>query len=162
MTRDINSRYLRARFADLAPDQVEGVLDQLARSRGKYQGVSWDDLLHVPDRRFFRRKGEPAWQMVGTQGEPFDDVDAYLRYLPGHLPEAYLTTRDMRSYAETLRKVASGEMSVADAILKMPRLKRVGGTCPCSRSVRWVLEEPEAAKREAPESVAATPRGAAR
>ena len=27
MTRDINSRYLRARFADLAPDQVEGVLD---------------------------------------------------------------------------------------------------------------------------------------
>src|SRR5207244_100039 len=94
MTRDINSRYLRARFADLAPDQVEGVLDQLARSRGKYQGVSWDDLLHVPDRRFFRRKGEPAWQMVGTQGEPFDDVDAYLRYLPGHLPEAYLTTRD--------------------------------------------------------------------
>jgi len=25
----------------------------------------------------------------------------------------------------------------------MPKLKRVGGTCPCSRSVRWVMEEPE-------------------
>jgi len=25
--------------------------------------------------------------------------------------------------------------------MKMPKLKRVGGTCPCSRSVRWVMEE---------------------
>jgi hypothetical protein len=22
----------------------------------------------------------------------------------------------------------------------MPRLKRVGGTCPCSRAVRWVVD----------------------
>jgi hypothetical protein len=29
--------------------------------------------------------------------------------------------------------------------MKMPRLKRVGGTCPCSRAVRWVVEEPAAA-----------------
>jgi hypothetical protein len=27
----------------------------------------------------------------------------------------------------------------------MPRLKRVGGTCPCSKGVRWVLEDAERA-----------------
>ena len=65
----------------------------------------------------------------------------YLRYLAKHLPEAYLTTRDMRGYADTLRKVAAGEMTREDAIKRMPRLKRVGGTCPCSRAVRWVMDD---------------------
>src|SRR5207247_79694 len=77
-------------------------------------------------------------------GESFERADDYVRYLSQHLPEAYLTTRDMRMYVETLGKVAAGELSVADAIKKMPRLKRVGGSCPCSRAVRGVVEEPEA------------------
>jgi hypothetical protein len=28
---------------------------------------------------------------------------------------------------------------------KMPTLKRVGGMCPCSKSVRWVMETVEEA-----------------
>ena len=141
MIRDINARYLRARFNGYTPEKVEMVLDQLDQSRGKHEGVAWDDLLHVPDRRFFRRKGEPAWQMVGSLGETFADADEYMRYLAKALPEAYLTTRDLRSYSETLHKVAAGDLSVTDAIMSMPKLKRVGGTCPCSRSVRWVQED---------------------
>jgi hypothetical protein len=27
----------------------------------------------------------------------------------------------------------------------MPALRRVGGACPCSKSVRWVVDEPQAA-----------------
>ena len=145
MIRDINARYLRARFPGYTPEKVEMVLDQLDQSRGKHEGVAWNDLLHVPDRRFFRRKGEPAWQMVGSLGETFADADAYMRYLAKALPEAYLTTKDLRSYSETLHKVAAGELSVTDAIMSMPKLKRVGGTCPCSRSVRWVQEDETAA-----------------
>jgi 1,2-phenylacetyl-CoA epoxidase catalytic subunit len=149
MLRDINARYLRARFPNYGPERVEQVLDDLDRTRGKHDGVAYEDLIHMPDRRFFRRKGEPAFTMVGAEGEPFTDVDAYVAHLAKHLPEAYLTTRDMRMYVETLRKVASGEMTVKDAIMKMPRLKRVGGTCPCSRAVRWVVEEPAAAGGQA-------------
>jgi hypothetical protein len=52
-----------------------------------------------------------------------------------------MASRDLKGYAEVLRKVAAGEMTVKDGIMKMPKLKRVGGTCPCSRSVRWVVEE---------------------
>jgi len=144
MLRDINARYLRARFPNYGPERVEQVLDDLDRTRGKHDGVAYEDLIHMPDRRFFRRKGEPAFTMVGAEGEPFTDVDAYVAHLAKHLPEAYLTTRDMRMYVETLRKVVAGEMTVKDAIMKMPRLKRVGGTCPCSRAVRWVVEEPAA------------------
>ena len=143
MVRDINSRYLRARFPDYSPERVDQVLAELEKSRGKHQGVAWEDLIHVPDRRFFRRKGEPAFTMFGVDGEAFTDMDAYLRHLTQHLPESYLTTRDLRMYVETLGKVLAGEMTPTDAIKKMPRLKRVGGTCPCSRSVRWVLETEE-------------------
>ncbi len=150
MVRDINARYLRARFPDDSPDKVEAVLDDLERGRGRHQGVAYEDLLRLPDRRFFRRKGEPAWTLVGVNGESITDVDAYLRHLAVNLPEAYLASRDMRAYADTLRKVVAGELTVKDAIMKMPRLKRVGGTCPCSRSVRWVLEEPAAGTRTTP------------
>jgi benzoyl-CoA 2,3-dioxygenase component B len=141
MVRDINSRYLRARFADYGPDKVDQVLDALEREGGRHQGVEAADLLWLPDRRFFRRKGEPAWTMIGVDGEVFTEADAYVRHLAKQLPEAYLATRDMRMYVEMLPRVVSGELTPQEASMKMPRLKRVGGTCPCSKSVRWVMEE---------------------
>jgi hypothetical protein len=141
MARDINARFLRARFPDYTLEKIDQVLDELERSRGAHRGVSFDELLRVPDRRFFRRKGEPAFTMIGADGETFDSVDDYLKHLTRHLSEAYLTTRDMRSYADMLKRVASGEATREEAVKRMPRLKRVGGTCPCSRAVRWVMDD---------------------
>jgi 1,2-phenylacetyl-CoA epoxidase catalytic subunit len=142
MLRDINARFIRARFPDYAPEKAEQVLDELERSRGTHRGVAFEELLLLPDRRFFRRKGEPAFSMVGVDGEVFADAEAYLRHLAAHLPESYMASRDLRHYADVLRQVAAGTLSVEEGIMKMPKLKRVGGTCPCSRSVRWVAEEP--------------------
>ena len=141
MLRDINARYLRARFPDYAPEKVDAALDDLERSRGTHHGVRWDDLLRMPDRRFFRRKGECAFQMVGIDGDTYTDSEEYLRYLAKNLNEGYVASRDLRNYADALRKVASGELTVKDAIMAMPKLKRVGGTCPCSKGVRWVMED---------------------
>src|SRR3989442_710409 len=75
MLRDINVRFLRARFPEYSPEKVDEVLAELERSHGRHQGVEYEDLLELPDRRFFRRKGEPAWTMVGVHGETFSDVD---------------------------------------------------------------------------------------
>ncbi len=142
MVRDINARYLRARFPGDSPEKVDALLDRLERDRGRHDGVAAEDLLRVPDRRFFRRKGEAAWTMVGVEGETCTDAEAYLRELSRHLPEAYLASRDMRLYADTLREVAAGKIAAHEAVKRMPRLRRVGGTCPCSKSVRWVVDEP--------------------
>lgn len=141
MIRDINTRFLRARFPEYAPDKAEAVLDELERSRGTHRGVAFTDLLRLPDKRFFRRKGVHAFEMVGIDGEPFTDPEEYLRYLAANLNDGYIASRDMRLYSEALRKVAAGELSAMDAVKSMPRLKRVGGTCPCSKGVRWVLED---------------------
>ena len=141
MVRDINSRYLRARFPELSADQAERSLLDLERSRGAFRGVRFEDLLHVPDKRFFRRKGLHAFEMVGVEGEAFTDADEYLRYLAKHLNDGYVASRDMRNYADALRSVGAGEISRDEAVKRMPKLKRVGGTCPCSKGVRWVMED---------------------
>jgi hypothetical protein len=141
MIRDINVRFVRARFPGYTPDKVEAVIEELERSRGSHQGLAWDDLLRLPDRRFFRRKGEVAFQMIGVDGETFTDADTYLRHVAQHLNDGYVASRDLRLYAETLRKVVAGELTVEQGVKAMPKLKRLGGTCPCSKSVRWVMEE---------------------
>jgi hypothetical protein len=146
---DLNTRYVRARLPRLSPEEAETLVARLLRDRSKSEGIAWDDLLALPDRRYFRRKGEPAWTMVGSRGETFEAVDDYVRHLAGTLPDPYLHSRDMRQYVETLRDVAAGRVTAEQAMKKMPNLKRVGGVCPCSKSVRWVVEEPETATKPA-------------
>ncbi|MGE5177136.1 MAG: Phenylacetic acid catabolic protein [Hyphomicrobiales bacterium] len=146
MVADLNQRYVRARLPRLSPAEAESLAAKLLADRGRFEGISHEDLLELPDPRFFRRKGEPAWTMVGTHGESFADVSAYLSHLRAHLPEPYLATRDMTQYVATLREVVSGSITPEQASRRMPTLKRVGGVCPCSKSVRWVVEEPEAAR----------------
>jgi benzoyl-CoA 2,3-epoxidase subunit B len=141
MVRDINLRFLRARFPEYATDKAEQALDSIERERMTHRGVRPEDLLRVPDRRFFRRKGESAFQMVGVDGETFEDAGTFLRYLAKQLNEGYVASRDLRGYAEALGGVAAGTTSVADAVKAMPKLKRVGGTCPCSKGVRWVMAD---------------------
>ena len=140
MLRDINLRWLRARLVNGTPEQAEEMLARLERDRGRVDGVDYDELLRLPDPRFFRRKGEPAWSMIGVDGEVFTDVDLWLCYLGTQLADGYMASRDLKLYADTLRQVAAGELTPMEASKKMPRLKRVGGTCPCSKSVRWVVD----------------------
>lgn len=149
MMADLNTRFVRARLPNLSPGQAEALVERLEREGGRHEGIAAEDLLTVPDKRFFRRKGEPAWTLVGVGGEAFPDVDQYVRHLARQLPEAYLHSRDLRQYVETLRQVQSGAVTPEQAAKRMPTLKRVGGVCPCSRSVRWIVEAPEEAHAEA-------------
>ena len=141
MLSDLNQRYIRARLPNLSPDEAERLATRLIEDGGRHGGISHEDLIRIPHPSFFRRKGEPAFTMVGTRGEAYTDVESYLRHLKSALPEPYLHSRDMKQYLETLRDVVAGRVSVDQAIRKMPKLKRVGGMCPCSKSVRWVVED---------------------
>lgn len=87
---DLNARYARAVAAR------GGAADEY-------------ELLRLPDRRFFRRRGEPAFEMVGVDRALFRDVDAYLAHLARELPDAYLASGDFCRYVETLREVVAGE-----------------------------------------------------
>ncbi len=141
VVHDLNVRFVRARLPKLERDEAKALLDRILAEGTTEQGISHQDLLHVPDMAFFRRRGVPAFEMVGVDGERYEDVDLYLRHLRAHLPESYLASSDFQDYVVRLRKIDSGEMTLADAVRQMPALRRVGGTCICSKAVRWVVEE---------------------
>ena len=140
MLDDLNERYVRAKRPDLSRDDAAALHARVKRERTGEDGVAWTDLLRLPDRRFFRRRGDGAFQMWGFDGEELTDPNAYVAHVASHLPEAYRASVDVKHWADMLRKVHSGEVKLKDAIKSMPRLARVGGACPCSRSVRWVVD----------------------
>jgi hypothetical protein len=141
VVRDLNMRYLRARLPELSLAEAEAGLAELERERGSFRGVQFDDLLRLPHRDFARRRGVPAFTMVGVDGERFDRVEPFLSHLAKTLPDGYRATRDFHDYVENLTAVARGEKTVEAAQKFMPQLRRVGGVCPCSKSVRWVADE---------------------
>ncbi len=138
VVRDLNVRFVRARLPEFSPGDAQKVLNKVLEHRGTEQGIAFEDLVHLPNTSFFRRRGVPAFELVGWDGNAFDDVDAYLSHLTERLPDAYRAGRDFKHYVELLTRVHSGETTVADAKREMPTLTRVGGVCPCSKSVRWV------------------------
>jgi 1,2-phenylacetyl-CoA epoxidase catalytic subunit len=139
---NLNQRYLRARYPDKSPDEIDALYKLLSEGNAA-NGVKPDEILRMPHREFFRRRGEPAYRMVGHAGEKFTGVDDYVMHLSHHLPEPYLASRHMRDYIEGLMAIEAGETTAQEAAKKTPVLKRATEVCPCSKSVRWV-EETEA------------------
>jgi len=143
LVRDLNLRYLRARIADLTHAGSEEALDRVLAGE-TVAGVRREDLLYVPAMEFFRRRGVPAFRLVGAQGETFATVAEYLQHLIRTLPEAYRASRDFKDYVEGLTAVEEGRMTAEQAAGRMPALRRVAGACPCSKSVRWMVDDPAA------------------
>jgi 1,2-phenylacetyl-CoA epoxidase catalytic subunit len=141
LVRDLNLRYLRARIEDLTHTGSEAALVRVLAGE-TVDGVRREDLLHIPHMDFFRRRGVPAFRMVGTQGETFASVPPYLQHLVRTLPEAYLASRDYKESVEALIEVQEGRMTPEQAAGRMPVLRRIAGACPCSKSVRWMVDEP--------------------
>ena len=141
LVRDLNLRYLRARIADLTHAGSETTLDRVLAGE-TVEGIRREDLLYVPALEFFRRRGVPSFRMTGAQGETFATVPEYLQHLVRTLPEAYLASRDFKDYVAGLTAVHEGRMTAEQAAGRMPALRRVAGACPCSKSVRWMVDAP--------------------
>jgi hypothetical protein len=144
LLRDLNMRYLRARVRKLTLAGAEKLLDRILAGE-TLEGVRPEDLLRLPHPDYFRRRGVPAFTMAGWDGKPFTDFTAYARHLAATLPESYLAGIDFREHLDALGQVQRGELTVEQAVRQAPALRRVAGACPCSKSVRWVIEEPRAA-----------------
>lgn len=138
---DLNTRYIRAKMPNLTWSQVDDCLRRVVEDGDVVHGIARENLLHMPHRQFYRRRGQYAFELTGFSGESFDNVDDYVTHLVANLPEAYRAGRDFHGYLELLKKVHSGETELKDAVRAMPNLTRVGGTCPCSKSMRWVMDD---------------------
>ena len=141
MLDDCNTRFVRARLPHRTREEADRAYERI-KAGERVDGISREDLLRLPDRRFFRRRGQPAFAMVGFDGEMFTDVERYIAHVLAWLPEAYRASIDVTHWARTQRALAAGTIELKDAIASMPRLVRTGGACPCSNSVRWIVDAP--------------------
>lgn len=140
MVRDLNLRYLRERLPNLDSDQLDRTLLDLEGGE-RSREIQPDEILRLPAKGYFRRRGVHGYEMIGTDGRSYKDVLEYIGHLRVTLPEAYLASNDFRHYLELLKKVAAGTMTRDEAQQSSPQLSRVGGSCPCSKSVRWIMPE---------------------
>lgn len=140
MVRDLNLRYLRERLPNLDSEQLDKTLLDL-EGGSRSQTIEPDEILRLPDKGYFRRRGVHGYEMIGTDGRVYKDVLEYIGHLRHTLPEAYLASNDFRHYLELLKQVARGTITRDEAQHSSPQLSRVGGSCPCSKSVRWILPE---------------------
>jgi 1,2-phenylacetyl-CoA epoxidase catalytic subunit len=152
LVRDLNLRYLRSRVESLTHGESEAMLNRILAGE-TVEGVRQDDLLYMPHIDFFRRRGVPAFQMTGSRGETFTSAHDYLQHLVRVLPESYRASRDYKDYADALLAIEAGTLTVEQAVSRMPALRRVAGACPCSKSVRWVVDEPAAVTAAAAQPV---------
>ncbi|MBT9584167.1 phenylacetate-CoA oxygenase subunit PaaI [bacterium] len=140
MVRDLNLRYLRERLGEIASDDLDKTLLDLEGGQ-RSREVEPDEILRVPDKGYFRRRGVFAYQMIGSDGRTYSNVVEYQGHLRDTLPESYLASNDFRHYLELLKKVEVGTITKDEAQQRSPQLSRVGGSCPCSKSVRWITED---------------------
>jgi 1,2-phenylacetyl-CoA epoxidase catalytic subunit len=146
LVRDLNLRYVRAIDEKLSPSEAETLLDRLLQEGGTIGSICAEDLLRLPHSEYFRRRGVPAFKMVGAGGEVFQDIRSYLQHLVRTLPESYRASRDFKDYVELLTQVHDGTLKIEEATGRMPSLRRVGGACTCSKAVRWVADDPQPAQ----------------
>jgi 1,2-phenylacetyl-CoA epoxidase catalytic subunit len=140
LVHDLNMRYVRARLPQLSLSEAGAALSRIILGE-TVSGVRPEELLRLPHPEFYRRRGVPAFRMVGMEGETFTEIAPYLQHLEQNLPEAYRASRDYSDFVDTLVKIQRGEMTLEAAVSQSPTLRRVGGSCPCSKSVRWVVDE---------------------
>jgi len=144
MLDEINIRYVRAKLGHLSRDDADAALARIERrlaAAAEQTAVGEPQELVLPDAPTV----SPHIEMVGSDGEQVSDVEEYIAHCLAHLPEAYRASIDVKHWIEMQRKVAKGEIELKKAISSMPRLARVGGACPCSKAVRWVMDVPAGA-----------------
>ncbi|MBZ0269441.1 phenylacetate-CoA oxygenase subunit PaaI, partial [bacterium] len=94
VVRDLNDRFLRERLPNIDARAAEKMQKEILEDGKTVEGITRADLLKLPDKRFYRRRGVPAFEMVGTDGQTFTDVDAYVAHVLESLPEASRAGRD--------------------------------------------------------------------
>ncbi|HVY63025.1 MAG TPA: Phenylacetic acid catabolic protein [Planctomycetota bacterium] len=82
--------------------------DRILSRREAEPGVRPDELLRLPDPRFFRKRGVPAWSFTTFEGDTVRTLEDYERELARSLPDRYLKTKDYAAYQAELREYVTG------------------------------------------------------
>ncbi len=97
VVRNTNIAMLQERIASISRADAHELLDEIERSGDPKRGIKPEEILFLPDPKFFRKRGlddfmfqpyDVQGRLLTESGKPISQ-DGYLRYLAGVLPEKF-------------------------------------------------------------------------
>ena len=119
IVRNWNLSFVTARLPRLDRGAAETLISEIESTGEVREGIRPEDLVFLPDRHFFRRRGiaEFLYRPYSVEGEILTEggkplsAEAYLGYLAEVLPRHYVGTEDFARYRTALLAQDSGDAS---------------------------------------------------
>jgi hypothetical protein len=110
IVRNVNVAIVQERKPGISRPDAHALIDDIERTGDPKQGIQPDDLLVLPDRKFFRKRGPEdlifrSYDVRGrllTENSRELSSDGYLKYLSTVLPAKFIGSREYNKYVGQL------------------------------------------------------------
>src|SRR5262249_2004585 len=110
--RNTNVTMVQERMQGASREEVHAIIDEVERSGDPVKGIKPEDILFMPDSKFFRKRGpeevifkpyDARGALLTEAGKPLTQ-EGYLRYLSTVLPEKFIGSREYNKYVAQLKE----------------------------------------------------------
>jgi 1,2-phenylacetyl-CoA epoxidase catalytic subunit len=110
--RNTNVAMAQERIPNISREAAHALLDEIERSGDPKQGIKPEEILFIPSKTFFRKRGDEEiifmpydvkGEMLKEDGKPISP-ESYLHYLSAALPPKFIGSREYDKYVEQMRK----------------------------------------------------------
>jgi len=110
--RNVNVAMIQERVAGISRQDAHSIIDEVERSGDTTRGIRSEELVFVPDPKFFRKRGpedlvflpyDVRGELLREDGKPLSG-DGYLKYLSTTLPERFVGSREYNKYVDQMRE----------------------------------------------------------
>lgn len=110
--RNVNVGIVQERIPRISREDAHQLIDEIERGGDPRKGIKPEDLVSLPDNRFFRKRGpeEIIFQPYDVSGQPITrqgrllSPDEYLQYLSTVLPSRFIGSREYNKYVDQMRE----------------------------------------------------------
>ena len=115
VVRNVNVAMVQERLPNASREDAHSLIDAIERSGDPKQGIKPEDLLLLPDVKFFRKRGpediifkpyDVRGELLTEHGVPLTP-HGYLRYLSTNLPSKFIGTREYNKFVDQMREFYS-------------------------------------------------------
>jgi 1,2-phenylacetyl-CoA epoxidase catalytic subunit len=112
VVRNVNVAMVQERLPGISREDAHKLIDDIEQSGDPKQGIKPEDLLVLPDTKFFRKRGPEEFvfgsydvkgQLLTENGRPLSS-EGYLRYLSTVLPSRFIGSREYDKYVDQMRE----------------------------------------------------------
>jgi benzoyl-CoA 2,3-dioxygenase component B len=112
VVRNVNVAIVQERIPGASREEAHSLIDEIETSREPKRGIRLEDMIAVPDLKFFRKRGpeEVIFKPYAIRGELLTErgaplsPDEYLRYLSTVLPPKFIGSREYNKYVDQMRE----------------------------------------------------------